>query len=377
MQFADFIVIVVYFVAMLVIGAVCALRIKKQEDYFMGGRGFGKLLQTFAAFGAGTGSQDPINVGRTTWTSGLSGVWSALMWLFVTPFYWILGVWYRRMRHLTLGDWFVERYESRAMGAAYTLFGLCFYVFYLSTMFSALSKVAQPLLGDDAILWLVGLIGSQNPADLKFVLVPMIAFVVVAYGVVGGLAAAYWTDLIQGLCIILLSIILMPYGLAGLVDTFGEQYAQDTGQLAEELTTWDGFRIMHHRVSADHFQLFGGPRSGEFPLHFIVSLSLLGLVGIVVQPHFIATGGGTAKTEYEARVGLVVGNFLKRFCTIGWAITGLIVVALLADSVEINQDPDRAWGIASREILGSVQIGGVYIGLAGLMLACLLAALMS
>ena len=377
MQFADFIVIVVYFVAMLVIGAVCALRIKKQEDYFMGGRGFGKLLQTFAAFGAGTGSQGPINVGRTTWTSGLSGVWSALMWLFVTPFYWILGVWYRRMRHLTLGDWFVERYESRAMGAAYTLFGLCFYVFYLSTMFSALSKVAQPLLGDDAILWLVGLIGSQNPADLKFVLVPMIAFVVVAYGVVGGLAAAYWTDLIQGLCIILLSIILMPYGLAGLVNTFGEQYAQDTGQLAEELTTWDGFRIMHHRVSADHFQLFGGPRSGEFPLHFIVSLSLLGLVGIVVQPHFIATGGGTAKTEYEARVGLVVGNFLKRFCTIGWAITGLIVVALLADSVEINQDPDRAWGIASREILGSVQIGGVYIGLAGLMLACLLAALMS
>ena len=42
--------------------------------------------------------------------------WSlvSLMWLFVTPVYWITAVWYRRMRHLTLGDWFVERYESKS-----------------------------------------------------------------------------------------------------------------------------------------------------------------------------------------------------------------------------------------------------------------------
>jgi len=362
---------------MLLIGALCAMRVKKQEDYFMGGRGFGKLLQTFAAFGAGTGSQDPINVGRTTWTSGLSGVWSALMWLFITPFYWIFAIWYRRMRHMTTGDWFVERYQSQAMGAAYTVFGFVFYIAYLSTIFSAITKVAVPLLGEATILTLVGWIGSDDPNHLRFVLVPIIATVVIAYGVVGGLAAAYWTDLIQGLCIILLSIILIPYGLSSLVEKYGDEYAVATGEEAETLTTWDGFRIMHHRVSEDNFQLFSGPRSGEFPLHFIISLSLLGLVGIVVQPHFIATGGGTAKSEQAARIGLVTGNFLKRFCTIGWALTGLIVLALLADSVEINQDPERAWGVASREILGQVTIGGVYIGLVGLMLACLLAALMS
>jgi len=377
MQTADVIVLVGYFAAMLLIGVICAFRVKKQEDYFMGGRGFGKLLQTFAAFGAGTGSQEPINVGRTTWTSGLSGVWSALMWLFVTPFYWIFAIWYRRMRHITIGDWFVERYESRAMGAAYTLFGFCFYMAYLSTMFSAIAKVAEPLLGESTILAMVGWIGSQDPSHLRFVLVPIIALVVVAYGVVGGLAAAYWTDLIQGLCIIVLSIILIPYGLSALVEKYGTDYAAATGVQADVLGTWDGFSIMHQRVSADSFQLFGGPRSGEFPLHYIVSLSFLGLVGIVVQPHFIATGGGTARTEQAARIGLVTGNFLKRFCTIGWAITALIVVALLADSLEINQDPDRAWGVATREILGNVTLGGVYLGLVGLMLACLLAALMS
>ncbi len=359
MHLLDYIVLVGYFVVMLVIGYICSRRIKAQEDFFMGGRGFGKLLQTFAAFGAGTGSQDPINVGRTTWTSGLSGVWSALMWLFVTPFYWILGVWYRRMRHLTLGDWFVERYQSQAMGVAYTAFALTFQMMYLSAMFSAISKVAVPLIGPD----MLGLLGMTDPDNLKYVLVPIIAVVVVGYGVMGGLSAAYWTDLIQGLAIILLSVILIPAGLSLLVAEFGDPAT---------MTTWDGFNIMHERVADDYFQLFAGPRSGEFPLHYIISLTLLGLVGIVVQPHFIATGGGSAKSENSARLGLVTGNFLKRLCTIGWGLTALIVLALMANSVEAAMDADFVWGAATKKILGPLGLG-----LVGLMLACLLAALMS
>lgn len=120
MQLIDYIVLVSYFVGMIAIGFWAMKRVKDQEDYFMGGRGFGKLLQTFAAFGAGTGAHEPVMVGKTAWTSGLSGVWSALMWLFVTPIYWITAVWYRRMRHLTLGDWFVERYESRSMALPFS-----------------------------------------------------------------------------------------------------------------------------------------------------------------------------------------------------------------------------------------------------------------
>ena len=147
MQTIDFVVLGVYFAVLVVIGLLCSMTIRRQEDYFMGGRGFGKLLQTFAAFGAGTGAQDPITLGRTTWTSGLSGIWSALNWLFVTPFYWIFAVWYRRMRHLTLGDWFVERYQSKALGVAYTVFAFSFQMLYLSIMFSAISKVVEPCWG--------------------------------------------------------------------------------------------------------------------------------------------------------------------------------------------------------------------------------------
>ena len=95
--------------------------------------------------------------------------------------------------------------------------------------------------------------------------------------------------------------------------------------------------------------VFAGPSSGEFPLQYIISLSLLGMVGIVVQPHFIATGGGSAKSENEARIGLVVGNFLKRLCTVGWAITALIALALFSGSTEIASDPDKVWGVAARD----------------------------
>lgn len=354
MQITDYIVLIAYFAIIIGIGLWAMRHVSDQEDYFMGGRGFGKLLQTFAAFGAGTGAHEPVQVGRTAWTSGLSGVWSALMWLFVTPVYWITAVWYRRMRHLTLGDWFVERYESRSMGVAYTLFAIVFYMFYLSTMFSAIAKFAVPLLGFET-----GLFGL----DLKFTLIPLIAIVVIAYGVLGGLTAAYWTDLIQGLFIIVLSVLLIPYGLWAVAKQFGGP---------DEQSLMDGFRIMHERVSTDYFNLFSGPSSGEFPIQYIVSLSLLAMVGIVVQPHFIATGGGSAKSEDEARIGLVVGNFLKRLCTVGWALTALIALALLAGSPEIAADPDRVWGVAAREILGPLNLG-----LVGLMLACLLAAMMS
>jgi solute:Na+ symporter, SSS family len=350
----DYTVLVGYFLLMIGIGVYASLKIKAQEDFFMGGRSFGKLLQTFAAFGAGTGSSDPANVGRTTYTSGMSGMWSVMYWLFVTPFYWIAGVWYRRMRHLTLGDWFVERYESKALGAGYAVFGILFYMVYGSMLFSAIGKVAAPLVDFDSFMW------NGQVYRIEYLLVPIIGVVVLLYGILGGLRAAYLTDLVQGMCIIVLSVMLIPYGLHALVEKFGDPSSD--GLL-------DGFRIMHTQLPPESFTIVGATSSSEFPLHRIIAIVIINLIGIVVQPHFIATGGGSAKNETDARVGLVVGNFLKRFCAVGWVLTALIAVALFADDPEIAADPDLTWGVASRELLPA--------GLTGLMLACLLAALMS
>ena len=319
----------------------------------MGGRGFGKLLQTFAAFGAGTGSNDPIQTARNSYTGGVSGMWSVMYLLFVTPFYWITGVWYRRMRHMTLGDWYVERYESKPLGAAYSIFGVTFFMIYGSMFFTAIAKTAAPMItgGDGVPSETIG------PFELNQVLIPVIGVIVVLYGIAGGLTAAYFTDLIQGICIIGLSIMLIPIGLNALTENEELNPAGDKS----------GFEIMHDQLPEGHFDLLSS--AGEFSLYYLIAIVFANLLGIVVQPHFIATGGGSAKNENSARIGLVTGNFLKRFCTIGWLLTALIAATLYADVPELIQDPDKTWGYATMELLGP--------GLRGLMLACLLAALMS
>lgn len=351
MNFADYLVLFIYFSGMSAIGIWAMRQVKAQEDYFMGGRKFGKLLQTFAAFGAGTGSADPVNTARGTFASGMSGMWGVMYWLFVTPIYWISAVWYRRMRCLTLGDWFTERYESKPMGVAYAIFGCFYYIVYGAMLFTAIGKVGVPLLGEE-------LMGIKT----EYVLVPLVAVIVMIYGVLGGITAAYWTDLIQGICIILLSILLIPFGLNEVVKRFGASGDSWT----------DGFRVMHEQLPASTFEIVGGSAASEFPLYAIITIVIMNMIGIVLTPHFIVTGGGSAKSEHDARVGLVTGNFIKRFCTIGWVITALIVLTLYGNNQALIGDADMAWGVATRELLGPLGIG-----LVGLMLACLLAALMS
>ena len=354
---ADYTVLVVYFLIVSGIGVWSMLKVKGQEDFFMGGRSFGKLLQIFAAFGAGTGSHDVATTARTTYTNGLSGIWSILTNLFVTPFYWFYGVWFRRMRLLTMGDWFVERFQSRAMGVAYTVFGIVFLVNLLGLQFTAIGKVCAVVIGVEQYnLPSVGLV------PIEYILIPVIGAVVILYGVLGGLRAAYWTDLLQGVCIVVLSVMLIPVGLNALAQKFGD----GSGVM-------EGFRVLHQQLPAETFEIVGSAKSSEFTLGYIIVITVMNLAGIVVQPYMISIGGGSAKSENAGRVGLMVGTFLKRLCTIGWAMTALIILALMADEMsELVSDPDRAWGVATREILGPFGIG-----LVGLMLACLIAALMS
>ena len=393
----DYIVLAGYFVVMTLIGLMSMFFVKKQEDYFLGSRSFGKLFQMFAAFGAGTNASDPIVTAKTTFTNGLSGMWSGLLWLFVTPFYWICGVWYRRMRCFTLGDWFEERYQSKTIALAYMFFGIIFYMVYLGVGMTAIGKMGAPLIGADSL----SILGCSVPFD-QFLIV-LTAVCVLLYGVLGGLRAAYWTDLVQGILIVILSLILIPVGLNVLAN--GEKKITKTDNSSaivlpqkeiksptlknfENTTTIvdtkplkhlrfvqdlsSGFAVLHQRIPAEYFEILTSPKGGEFPLHYVLAITLLNLLGIVCQPHFIATGGGSAKTEFNARFGLVAGNILKRFCTIGWALTALVALAYLANNVELVADPDKVWGVATRELLGPLNMG-----LVGLMLACLLAALMS
>ncbi|NJM16600.1 MAG: hypothetical protein HC896_15600 [Bacteroidales bacterium] len=98
LSFLDLTIIAVYFIVLIGIGFWSMKRIKDQEDFFLGGRSFGKAIQLFAAFGQATSSETGPSVTTTTANNGASGIWSALMMLFSTPSYWLTGPWYRRLR---------------------------------------------------------------------------------------------------------------------------------------------------------------------------------------------------------------------------------------------------------------------------------------
>jgi Na+/proline symporter len=69
---------------------------------------------------------------------------------------------------------------------------------------------------------------------------------------------------------------------------------------------------------------------------------------------------------------MLFGNFVKRVCTVGWALVGLIVAAMIAQArgkAAMLGDPENAFGFACRQLL--------FPGALGLLIASILAASMS
>ena len=84
MDAVDYVVVGCFFVVLFGVLGWVARRRGSAEQFFLAGRGFGKLVQTFAAFGQGTSADNAVGV-TTTYANGASGIWSSLLYLFGTP----------------------------------------------------------------------------------------------------------------------------------------------------------------------------------------------------------------------------------------------------------------------------------------------------
>ncbi len=321
----DLIVMAAYFVGIVLFGLWMSRRVKTEEDYFLGGRRFGKLVLVFHWLCTGTHTDNPVQVCGATYRVGLGGIWYQWMWLFCTPFYWLIAPLTRRLRCLTTGDFFRERY-SPGLERLYSLFGLAFY-----TM-----TIAGVVLGAGRAIS-----GATAGAIRLGHAVILLSFISAIYVMTGGLVAAAYTDIIQGILIIVLSVLLIPFGLHAAGGAAAVGKALPDAMLS---------------VVAP-----AGAREGT--LFFVAMMSLVSLVGIVVQPHTL-TATGSGKTEFEARMGMCYGNFIKRLLTIAWAFAGVIAFVLFAPGLSPAHS-DEAWGRLIRELLPA--------GFRGLMLAAMLA----
>ncbi len=324
----DWIVIAVYFAGMVAVGMVAARKVSKTADYFLGNRSFNVWLVMGQALGVGTHAEMPVSLAGKIYQSGYAGIWYQWKNLFITPFYWILAPLFRRFRRTTTGEVYEDRYGSW-VGAVYTVFALSYFMFNMGAMLKGAGKLVSVASGDAV---------SANTVVLAM------TGTFLLYSFVGGLVSAAYTDFIQSIFIIALSFLLIPMGL------------RETG----------GFTGIRETLDPSMLSMV---TPGDVGIFTIVMLTINGLVGIVAQPHILASVG-TGRDERSCRIGMAYGNFIKRFCTIGWALVGIIVATLLIQRGEAPfGDPEDAFGYATRELL--------FPGGLGLMIACVLAANMS
>lgn len=325
----DWTVLVGYFIGITAFGLWMARRIKTSGGYFLGDRKLPWWVMVGQSFGTGTHAENPAAQAGATFQLGFATIWYQWKNLLITPFYWLMAPWYRRCERTTIGEMVVDRYGS-GLGLLYTLFALSYFVFNQGAMLKGAGKVISVATGGELISAngvVVGMVGT-------FLL----------YSFFGGLVASAYTDFVQGFLIILMSFMLIPAGL------------YEVG----------GFAGLRGSLPADFFQLYS--EVSGIDAFMIAMLTLNGLVGITAQPH-ILTMNATGSTERAGRVGQTYGSMVKRFCTIGWALTGLIVAAMVIQQGVTLQDREHAFGFACLHLLSP--------GLTGLMVACILAANMS
>jgi len=328
----DAVVVVAYLLLVTFFGVWSGRFIKSMGDFFMPRR-FGKPMMIAHAFGTGTASDQAVLVAAETYRSGVSGIWWQWVWLPVTPFYWLIAPVMRRLRAVTTADAYELRFD-RSVSVLFAFVGFL----GLSIKIGLMLKGASALIHSSTA-------GVVN-ADLA---TAVITILFVGYGMAGGLSAAIMTDFLQGVLTIVFSFMLLPFVL------------NDVGGLA-------GIRATINNPAMLEFIT-----PGEIGWFFIIMYSLQNLMGIVAQP-FIMGVCSAGRTEMDGRVGFMVGNIVKRICTIAWSLTALAAIAWYinhgVDTSELN--PDHVYGDIARAFFPSMAPG-----LLGLFVASLLAAVMN
>jgi len=334
------VVLVGYFITMIMIGWWSRRVADTQEGYLVGNRRFGVISMIMHAFGAGTNPGDAAGVISKTVAGGASGIWVSWMWMFGTPFYWLIAPIIRRMRALTMADYFHQRFSGSA-AVLYVCAATVGMTVCLASVLLATTRTVQGMMG------MMG-IPTEDNWFFGILLIMTIAFML--YGYWGGIVAAVRTDVIQGFMIIILSFIAVPAALG--LETVGSLGTMNATVSAQK--------------GAGYLDLFGG----GFSMGSVILLCINAPLVALALPHLV-TVAGAGKTVWESRVGFACGNMLKRICTIGWSVLGLAWLAHLChQGTPITSEvADAAFGDSIRHLLPPL--------LQGLMLACVMAAAMS
>ncbi|XP_025960434.2 sodium/glucose cotransporter 4 isoform X1 [Dromaius novaehollandiae] len=361
---ADIVIVIVYFAFVLAVGIWSSIRASRGTigGYFLAGRSMtwwpigASLMSSNVGSGllvglAGTGAAGGLAVGGFEWNATWALV--ALGWIFV-PVYIAAGV-------VTMPEYLQKRFGGQRIQIYMSVLSLILYIFTkISTDIFSGALFIQVSLGWNLYLSTVVLLA-----------------VTAVYTIAGGLTAVIYTDALQTLIMVLGALVLMFIGFekVGWYEGLKEKYSTAIPKVIVPNTTC-------HLPRADSFHLFRDAVTGDIPWPgLIFGLSVLAL-WCWCTDQVIVQRSLSAKNLSHAKGGSVLGGYLKIFPMFFIVMPGMISRALYPDEVGCV-DPNicrKVCGAAvgcSNIAYPKLVIELMPEGLRGLMIAVMMAALMS
>jgi len=212
----DWIVMIVYFIAIMLFGTYFGRYTKTTSDFFFGGRRFSWWLITMSIVATGVGSHSFVKYSAKGFEHGISSSMTYLNDWFFVPFFmfgWLPILVYSRVR--SIPEYFERRFNPSARFLA-TILLLLYMIGYIGIGFLTLGKALIPMLPEAFTLF-----GSTVDITLMRAIV-VIAIITGIYITFGGQTAVIFTDLLQGFILLFAGLLLFGLGIAyiGGFDTF-------------------------------------------------------------------------------------------------------------------------------------------------------------
>lgn len=203
----DWIVMVVYFIAIMGFGAYFSKYNRTTTDFFFGGRRFAWWLIAMSIVATGVGSHSFIKYSAKGFTDGFASTMTYMNDWFFVPFFifgWLPIIVYTRIR--SIPEYFERRFSPGTRFLA-TILILLYMIGYVGIGFLTMGKAILPLLPQDFTI-----LGIHFQSTLMG-LVVVIALIVGIYITYGGQTAVIFTDLAQGFVLIFAGALVFFLGI--------------------------------------------------------------------------------------------------------------------------------------------------------------------
>lgn len=203
----DWIVMVVYFLAIMLFGSYFSKYNRTTTDFFFGGRRFAWWLIAMSIVATGVGSHSFIKYSAKGFEAGFSSTMTYMNDWFFVPFFlfgWLPIIVYTKIR--SIPEYFEKRFSPTTRFLA-TILLLLYMVGYVGIGFLTMGKAILPLLPPEFTL-----VGVHFDVTLMGLII-VIAFIVGVYITYGGQTAVIFTDLAQGLILIFAGLLVFFLGV--------------------------------------------------------------------------------------------------------------------------------------------------------------------